>query len=76
MPWGGIKQSGLGVVRSDRGLRELCHARHVNYDRLGGLDRDPYWFPYSEKQGEQLKKALHLMFGESIGGKILRSILR
>lgn len=76
MPWGGIKQSGLGVVRSDRGLRELCNARHINYDRFGNLSRDPYWFPYSEKQGEQLKKALHAIFGESIGGKLIRSILR
>jgi succinate-semialdehyde dehydrogenase/glutarate-semialdehyde dehydrogenase len=76
MPWGGIKQSGFGVVRSDRGLRELCHARHINYDRFGGLSRDPYWFPYSEKQGTQLRKALRAIFGESIGSKLIRSILR
>lgn len=76
MPWGGIKQSGFGVVRSDRGLRELCNARHVNYDRVPSMASDPYWFPYTEKKGSQLQKALQLMFGESLGGKILRAILR
>lgn len=76
MPWGGIKQSGLGVVRSDRGLKDLCHARHINFDRVQPLKRDPYWFPYSEKQTGQIRAALKRAFGESISGRIIRAFLR
>ena len=75
MPWGGIKQSGLGVVRSERGLQELCNARHINLDRVRPLKRDPYWFPYSEKQPQALKKLLRAVFGPSIGSRILQKIL-
>src|SRR5690606_18571105 len=63
-PWGGIKQSGLGVVRSARGLKDLCHARHVNYDRFGSLSRDPYWFPYARKTDAQIRAVLGQLFGD------------
>jgi succinate-semialdehyde dehydrogenase/glutarate-semialdehyde dehydrogenase len=77
MPWGGIKQSGLGVVRSDRGLRELCLARHINEDRLPvSMPRDPYWFPYASKGPEVVRKVLNSMFGGSLGSKLLRVFLR
>ena len=33
-PWAGVKQSGIGRTHSDRGLRDLCQTRHVNYDRI------------------------------------------
>ena len=51
-----------GVLRSDRGLRDLCHTRHVNYDRVGGWARDPFWFPYSKKTERQLKAILANIF--------------
>jgi succinate-semialdehyde dehydrogenase/glutarate-semialdehyde dehydrogenase len=76
MPWGGIKQSGLGVVRSDRGLRELCHQRHVNYDRIAPMAKDPFWFPYGKKATETVRKTLKTMFSATVAGKVIRSILR
>jgi succinate-semialdehyde dehydrogenase/glutarate-semialdehyde dehydrogenase len=76
MPWGGIKQSGLGVVRSERGLRELCHQRHVNYDRITPLKRDPYWYPYSTKQYQQFRSVLKAMFGDTLAGRLLRTFIR
>ncbi|MCK6544423.1 aldehyde dehydrogenase family protein [Myxococcota bacterium] len=76
MPWGGVKQSGLGVVRSERGLEELTNQLHVNYDRVPSLKRDPYWFPYSAKQTDVVKKALKTMFGDGVGAKMLRALLK
>jgi acyl-CoA reductase-like NAD-dependent aldehyde dehydrogenase len=76
MPWGGIKQSGLGIVRSDRGLRELCHAQHINYDRLAPMARDPFWFPYGKKTTEGVRRMLKTMFSASVPGKLIRAILR
>lgn len=76
MPWGGIKQSGLGVVRSDRGLQALCHARHVNVDRLPvSPARDPYWFPYSPATEAGILKFLKATYGRSTPSKLLRWFL-
>jgi succinate-semialdehyde dehydrogenase/glutarate-semialdehyde dehydrogenase len=77
MPWGGIKQSGLGVVRSERGLKELCNARHINEERLPlSLGRDPYWFPYSAKSTRVVSRFLKTAFGGSLAGRLFRLIMR
>ncbi|MDD5711532.1 MAG: aldehyde dehydrogenase family protein [Smithellaceae bacterium] len=50
-PWGGVKQSGMGRVHSDEGLRDLCHAYHINYDTIPipklFWKRFWVWHPYS-----------------------------
>jgi succinate-semialdehyde dehydrogenase/glutarate-semialdehyde dehydrogenase len=74
MPWGGIRQSGLGVVRSERGLRELCHARHVNYDRIKPLARDPFWFPYTERQTKVIRKFVGSLY-QGAASKLIRKLL-
>ena len=63
-PWMGVKNSGLGRVHSDEGLRELCQARHVNHDRLFSLPKELWWYPYSEKGYKTALKALRLFFGK------------
>lgn len=49
-PWQGVKQSGVGRAHSDEGLRDLCHAGHVNYDVISipsmFWDRFWVWHPY------------------------------
>ena len=77
MPWGGIKQSGLGVVRSDRGLRDLCDQRHINEDRLPiSMAKEPYWFPYSEKTESGVEKVVTKALGGGLLARILRTFLR
>jgi len=77
MPWGGIKESGFGFVRSDRGLQALCHPRHINEDRIGvSMNRDPNWYPYTEKGLNGVKKFAKDMLGGSITAKLIRTILR
>jgi acyl-CoA reductase-like NAD-dependent aldehyde dehydrogenase len=60
-PWGGIKQSGIGTTHSDKGLRELCQSRHVNYDRLA-FAKELWWYPYSDKLYRQTLKAMRWIF--------------
>lgn len=60
-PWGGIKQSGIGITHSEKGLRELSQARHVNYDRLT-FKRELWWYPYSDKLYKQTLKAMRWIF--------------
>jgi succinate-semialdehyde dehydrogenase/glutarate-semialdehyde dehydrogenase len=67
-PWGGVKQSGIGVTHAAEGLRALCQARHVNVDRLA-LKRDLWWYPYSDKAHGFMLKAMRFLFG---GRKVAR----
>ncbi len=58
-PWGGVKQSGIGFVHSDDGLRALCHAAHVNYNTLPMPNPVPY--PYNARKLKVLFKSLSWM---------------
>ncbi len=60
-PWGGVKQSGIGITHSERGLKELCQLRHVNYDRLA-LKRELWWYPYSDTIYKQTLKLMKWIF--------------
>jgi len=60
-PWGGVKQSGIGHTHSDRGLKDLCQARHVNYDRLA-MKRELWWYPYSDKVYKSTLKLMKWIF--------------
>jgi len=62
-PWSGVKDSGIGRIHSDDGLRDLCQARHVNYDLIGPLKRELWWYPYDERIYTWGKKALRFLFG-------------
>lgn len=60
-PWGGVKQSGIGVTHSQKGLRDLCQTRHVNYDRIS-LKKELWWYPYSDKVYKQTLKMMRWIF--------------
>jgi len=60
-PWAGVKQSGIGVTHSDRGLQDLCLARHVNYDRVS-FGRELWWYPYSDAVYKQTLKLMKWLF--------------
>jgi succinate-semialdehyde dehydrogenase/glutarate-semialdehyde dehydrogenase len=60
-PWGGVKQSGLGRTHGAVGLKDLCEARHVNYDRLA-LKRELWWYPYSDKVYKRTLALLRWLF--------------
>lgn len=70
-PFGGIKQSGFGRAMGDDALREMCDARHISVDRVGMGDKDPLWFPFTEKSYGWFKKGMRVLFG---GGGVLKKI--
>ncbi len=61
-PFGGIKQSGFGRVHGVDSLRELCHRKHLNFDRFSMPARDPMWFPYSPKSLAWMKRGVRWLF--------------
>ncbi len=48
LPFGGVKQSGLGAYHGEAGLKALSHEKAVVVDRLG-RGQELYWFPYAGK---------------------------
>lgn len=69
-PWGGVKKSGMGRVHSDDGMRALCEPYHVNYDRIPGMARDPFWYPYSDATYSGLLRAMRLLFRSGVKAKL------
>lgn len=48
LPFGGVKQSGLGRNHGEAGLKTFSHEKAVMRDWLG-RKRDVHWFPYAGK---------------------------
>ena len=57
-PWGGPKESGIGRVHSDEGLRHLCETVHVNYPVLP-FDL-PVAFPYSRRKANMFWRVIRV----------------
>lgn len=69
-PFGGVKQSGFGRVMGDESLREMCDVRHINVDRIH-TEKEPIWFPYTEKGYGMFRRASKLLFS---GGGTLKKL--
>ncbi|MBI2395146.1 MAG: aldehyde dehydrogenase family protein [Deltaproteobacteria bacterium] len=70
-PFGGVKASGIGRVHGDDALRDMCQARHVNVDRFGSLEREPFWHPYDATTYKVILKATRALFG---GGGLVQKL--
>lgn len=71
-PFGGVRDSGMGRIHGEEGLRSMCEVRHVNVDRVALLAREPIWYPYSDASYKVLLKATRVLFG---GGSIMQRVL-
>jgi succinate-semialdehyde dehydrogenase/glutarate-semialdehyde dehydrogenase len=65
-PFGGVKESGIGRVNGEMGLRGYCSAQSIVVDRFGGRT-EPLWYPYSQRKLGMLKRVLRLLWGTSLG---------
>jgi succinate-semialdehyde dehydrogenase/glutarate-semialdehyde dehydrogenase len=65
-PWGGVKESGVGHTHGDDSLRGMCQQRHVNYDLVPGMKREPYWYPYTPSVYGWFKRIMGVVFGGSL----------
>jgi succinate-semialdehyde dehydrogenase/glutarate-semialdehyde dehydrogenase len=70
-PFGGVKQSGFGRIHGADALRDMCHRKHVGYDRIPPPSRDPYWFPYTASSFQWMHRAMHLLYR---GGSLAKRI--
>jgi succinate-semialdehyde dehydrogenase/glutarate-semialdehyde dehydrogenase len=65
-PFGGRKQSGVGQVNGEAGLRGYTFAKPISADRRG-RGRLQGGYPYTRKSERDLQRAVRLLFGTRLG---------
>jgi acyl-CoA reductase-like NAD-dependent aldehyde dehydrogenase len=60
VPFGGWKDSGIGYRHGETGIKKFCRAESVIITRFGG-DREPLWFPYTEKRRNLLDRLTRMV---------------
>jgi len=65
-PFGGLKESGIGQVNGEIGLKSYCHAQSILIDRFGGKS-EVFWYPHSTRKLNLLKRVMRFLWGTPIG---------
>ena len=65
-PFGGRKDSGIGQVNGETGLRGFCHAQPIVIDRFGGRQAASL-YPYSSQKDAGMQKLIRLLWGTRLG---------
>lgn len=69
LPFGGVKQSGIGRVHGVEGLRAFCDSKSVLVDRFG-MRREAWWFPVPRNFGPQATRLLRLRYRRGLANKV------
>ena len=65
-PFGGRKDSGIGQVNGEIGLRSYCHAQAILVDRFGGKS-EASWYPHTAKKLTRMKRMVRWLWGTPLG---------
>jgi succinate-semialdehyde dehydrogenase/glutarate-semialdehyde dehydrogenase len=68
VPFGGVKESGLGAVNGPEGLRGYCHAMPIIVERFAKGPVSKY--PYTAKTVDDLGKAMKFFWGSKLGRRL------
>jgi acyl-CoA reductase-like NAD-dependent aldehyde dehydrogenase len=62
LPFGGVKESGIGVRHSTAGIRKYCNSHAILVTRFA-MKRELYWFPFTKRNAKLLERILVWMYG-------------
>ncbi len=65
-PFGGRKDSGIGQVNGEIGLRSYCHAQAILVDRFGGKS-EGNWYPHTDRKLGRMKRVVRWLWGTPLG---------
>ncbi len=65
-PFGGVKESGIGQVNGEAGLRGFSHAQSIIIDRFGASS-EFLWYPYSARKLARLQRVMRWVWGTPLG---------
>ena len=65
VPFGGMKDSGLGQINGARSLRNYTFAQPIGIDRRAPKT-EPHWYPHSEKTIKDLDGMVRLVYGTAL----------
>jgi succinate-semialdehyde dehydrogenase/glutarate-semialdehyde dehydrogenase len=60
-PFGGRKESGIGRVNGEMGLKSYCHVQSIVLPRLRPK-REMLWYPYRAADLKRLRSVLRLLY--------------
>jgi succinate-semialdehyde dehydrogenase/glutarate-semialdehyde dehydrogenase len=69
VPWGGLKNSGMGRTHSYFGLLDLVNIKHVSIDAAAHGGRQ-WWFPYNRSRLQAAKGGIKLLHSSSPFGQL------
>ncbi len=69
VPFGGVKESGIGLRHGPEGIRKFCNVQAVLID-IFGKKKELTWFPYNKTVYWLLKKFMNLSFGRGLKRKV------
>ncbi len=65
-PFGGVKESGIGRVNGEMGLKSYCHVQGVLIDRFG-TKSELFWYPYTAGKLRLVRGAMNLLYKSPLG---------
>jgi succinate-semialdehyde dehydrogenase/glutarate-semialdehyde dehydrogenase len=65
-PFGGVKESGIGRVNGELGLKSFCHVQAVILDRFG-RKRQLLGYPYTGRKLRWIRRILNLLYRSPVG---------
>jgi succinate-semialdehyde dehydrogenase/glutarate-semialdehyde dehydrogenase len=65
-PFGGRRESGIGQVNGEVGLRSYCHAQAILVDRFGSSS-EFLWYPYGARKTRRLARLMRTLWGTPLG---------